>query len=103
MNTLVIIRTDGRITEEPIKEPDEDGAPSLERLQEVVGGYIEHIQVMYDGKLRDAYINEEGKLQDPMLPLNRTATRLWWMAHGIQHPSEARDVLVGPVAIVVKS
>lgn len=34
--------------------------PELKQLQELVGGYIERVKVRYEGKVRDAYLDEEG-------------------------------------------
>ena len=35
------------------------GSPGLEQLQKLVGGYIERIRVRFDGRVRDAYVDEE--------------------------------------------
>ena len=51
------------------------GPPSLEILQREVGGYIEHIRVHFLGKMRDAYVDEDG--HSKLLPLNLRATALW--------------------------
>jgi hypothetical protein len=37
-----------------------NGTPNWETLRDLVGGYIERVQVRYDGKLRQAYANENG-------------------------------------------
>lgn len=50
------------------------GGPALETLQAAVGGYIETVKVRYDGRIRDAYVNEDGiALQ---LPYNERASAL---------------------------
>lgn len=36
------------------------GPPNWETLKRLVGGYIELVQVRYEGRLRDAYVNEDG-------------------------------------------
>lgn len=36
------------------------GPPNWETLKRLVGGYIELVQVRYEGRLRDAYVNENG-------------------------------------------
>jgi len=36
------------------------GHPKWEELKEQVGGYIERIQVKYENKVRDAYVDEDG-------------------------------------------
>ena len=63
--------------------------PSLEQLQKAVGGYIEVVKVRFEGKIRDAYVNEEGLLKQ--LPYNPYASEL----------SVNRHHLVGNIAIWV--
>ena len=80
-----LYRTDGTIV--PI-------APSgvrwtLEELQGLVGGYIEHCTTI-DGRIM--IVNEEGKIKKPMLPLNIAATRIY--RHGRVDP------IVGPAVVV---
>lgn len=62
---------------------------SLEELQTLVGGYIEIVRTVEGGFM---VINEMGKVQTPMLPLNVWATRLY--IHG------RHDVIVGPAVVV---
>lgn len=68
--TLAILPVGGGLTLEPYTGP----RPSLEQLQKAVGGYIERVKVRYDGRVREAYVNEEGLIEG--LPFNATATRL---------------------------
>jgi uncharacterized protein DUF3846 len=80
-----LYRTDGSIV--PI-------SPSgvrwtLEELQGLVGGYIETVSTI-DGRIM--IVNEEGKIQKPMLPLNIEATRIY--RHGRVDP------IVGPAVVV---
>jgi hypothetical protein len=65
---LVKIQSDGTVENIPVKEK----SPPLGLLQVHVGGYIEGIKVMYEGKTRTAYVNDEGLLRG--LPINRLAT-----------------------------
>jgi hypothetical protein len=90
--TLHIVSPDG-VTHQQRVETSK--GPSLDVLQAAVGGYIERVSVRYEGKVRDAYINEEGKLKG--LNYNRDATRMW---HAVPVTNRA-DVLVGPVAVWV--
>jgi hypothetical protein len=78
--------------------------PSLEALQEAVGGFIEAVPYFdtytHEGELCRcvAFCNEEGKLKE--LAVNLEAMKSWipaLKAHGID---KIFDVLVGPVAIV---
>jgi hypothetical protein len=62
---------------------------SLEELQGIVGGYIEIVHTL-DGKFM--VVNETGKVQNPPLPLNIAATRIYM--HG------RHDPIVGPALVV---
>lgn len=66
---LLVIKPDG--TEQ--RAPYTGKSPKLETLQEHVGGYIELVRVRYDGKIRQAYMNDSGLLDG--LPPNDKATR----------------------------
>jgi uncharacterized protein DUF3846 len=50
-------------------------ADDLDRLQKLVGGYIELVQVKYKGRRYNAFVNEEGKLYS--LAYNPKATALY--------------------------
>lgn len=50
------------------------GPPNWETLKRLVGGYIEMVQVRYEGRLRDAYVNEDGFGE--RLPYNPHGTAL---------------------------
>ena len=52
-----------------------DKSWKLEKVQELVGGYIEQVKVRYEGKVRDAYVNEDGISQG--LQFNQEATDLY--------------------------
>ena len=80
-----IIRTNGTIEELPA------GVLSLETLQKAVGGFIETIPCLDNGKYRVMILNEEGKLDG--LPLNPIATA---MTRGIV---ASMDFIVGDVVI----
>lgn len=70
--TLTTISPDGHVAMEIL-----DGPPGLERLQELVGGYIEAVPGLT--KREDtpcvAFVNEEGILKG--LPLNTLASEIW--------------------------
>lgn len=69
---LVVIHPDGTRVETRMKQK-----PELETLQQAVGGYIELVRVRFEGRVRDAFVNEEGALTG--LPNNREATAM--LAH----------------------
>ena len=73
--------------------------PSLEKLQEGVGGSIEIIPHFKTILSRScvAFCNEEGKLNG--LPLNQAANMLWRSNAG----HALHDFLCGPVVIIVGS
>ena len=74
---------------EPGKEPREETIPNtLEAFQEIVGGYIEAVELY--GKDR-IIINEEGKLND--LPYNVIATEIF------QNATHSTDYIVGTAII----
>lgn len=103
-NTLVVIQPDGTETRE-IYTGDE---PELERLQKAVGGYLEHIMVLHEGRELHAFINEEGKLRG--LDVSARATQIYndWLrkrereATGVERSHRhIYDVVCGPIAILV--
>lgn len=91
---LVVIAPDGKTTSAPL-----DAAPSLDALQEAVGGYIEVVPLFnsYEGGPCVAFCNEEGKLD--RLDYNPYATAAWRRALGFD-PRARGDYLVGSIAIV---
>jgi Domain of unknown function (DUF3846) len=84
--SLVLITPDGKITAHP-------GPFILEQVQAWVGGYVELVRLSYAGRVREAYVNEEGKLD--ALPLNQAATDM------LVPPLRGHDVLVGTVVVWV--
>lgn len=53
--------------------------PTLDAMKEFVGGWIEHVAVMYEGKYPTSMIvNEDGIRLG--LPVNEAATRIYWAA-----------------------
>jgi hypothetical protein len=88
--TMVVISTNGvRVTAEL------DDEPTLETLQEKVGGYIRDVPgfTKYEGQPCLAYCDEDGLPKG--LPLNALATDLW---HKQMPPID--DYLVGNVVIL---
>ena len=70
----------------------EDKKPTLEEMQEFVGGYIEVVTLP---DYRQIVINEEGKLLN--LPINMIATNLFEKAFGI-----GADVICGKAMVLDK-
>lgn len=69
---LIIIKADDTETREQLAEE-----PGLERLQSIVGGFIEAVPNWheFEGHPAHIYCNEDGRAN--RLPLNVTASKLW--------------------------
>jgi len=78
--------TDGRVK---TVRPSNGKFWTLEEKQAIVGGYFELKRTLTGEYM---VINETGKIQSPMLPLNKWATRIY--QHG------RTDPLVGEVLVV---
>jgi hypothetical protein len=86
--TLVKLHTDGTITRHEIT----GGCASLKQLQDLVGGYVTLVHVMWEGKSRHAYVDEDGESKG--LEFNDYASTAFLEADG-HHP------LVGPMVVWV--
>lgn len=73
MGTIHVYKPDGTLEMRVSHKP-----PSLNELKELVGGYIELVHVLFDGRARQMIVNEEGHLLD--LPYNESATRIYHAA-----------------------
>lgn len=49
--------------------------PNLEQMQCIVGGYIELVSVLHNGKRTTMVVNEEGACNG--MPINRAATEIY--------------------------
>lgn len=74
-----------------VREVASGDKPSLEQLQEFVGGYIEHVPSPW---FAECYCNEEGKFK--ALPANEAAD----IFTGFERIKMASDYLAGPVIIL---
>jgi len=88
---LIKIGPDGR---KELHEYGARGTPKWEVLYGLVGGYIERVRVRYEGKLRDAYLNEEGLLKG--LPINKYAHKL---IQDAESNYAVQQYFVGPIVI----
>jgi len=78
-----------------------DTAPSLAQMQEIVGGYIEHVRVLdriEDGRFiyTSMYVNERGLLEK--LPRNSTATVIYQRNVRAQFPDHPQPFLAASEA-----
>jgi len=70
--TIRIIHPDGR------EETREGNAPlSNENERTIVGGFVECVWVLHQGKRTLMIVNETGAVQDPPLPVNNKATEIY--------------------------
>lgn len=92
---LTIIGVDGVVTTTEVTT-----SPTLEQMQEAVGGYIERVPYLdsYQDVPCIAFCNEEGKNKN--MPYNPTAQQIWVEAVRKTIPSPLWDTLVGPILIL---
>lgn len=86
---LITIDPNGNVTTTVYSK---SGTPDWQTLKTLVGGYIERVQVRWDTKLRDAYVNENGLSEGCIY--NQKAT---WLTDGQFKGVE----IVGPLVIWV--
>jgi hypothetical protein len=91
---MVIVRANGKLTAHELTD-----RPTLEELQDLVGGHIERVRHFdrLEGRPCVAFCHEEGELLG--LPFNRIATVLWRLYLGISI-KHMPDALVGNVVII---
>lgn len=72
-------------TEGPERIEESDTAPSNEEMKAFVGGWTEHVNVLYEGVFPTSmFVKDDGRVLN--LPVNRVATEIYWAA------SKARGV-----------
>jgi hypothetical protein len=84
--TFVKINPDGTV----IKERTElKGSAPYDPLRRLVGNSVERVQVRYENRIRDCYVDEEGGLPHRNLPINPHIMALLndtWRGAGIRGP-----------------
>ena len=50
--------------------------PALEAMQDFVGGFTEHVNVLYKGKQTSMFVHDEGATLG--FPVNEEATKIYW-------------------------
>lgn len=89
--TLHTIKPDGTVATQRFET---NKGAELKDLQAAVGGYIERVRVRFEGRVRDAFVNEDGLAQG--LPVNARAMEL------LARPFDpAYNVIVGNLAVFV--
>lgn len=86
---LHVIKTDGTIDVIVLEKGKKE---SLEMLQKLVGGLIQGVRVLYMGKIRDAWVNEEGLIYS--LPINHKASCFFQAAYDSDEIGLVGDVVV---------
>lgn len=61
-----------------VERIEERGELSLNELRDYIGGYVEHVSVLFRGRRCSMFVDEEGLLKG--LKLNPTATMIYWEA-----------------------
>jgi len=89
---LLLIGTDG--TEREIAYNDRQPG-SLKFMQDLLGGYLESVHVLWEGAKRQAFVDEDGLSK--RLPFNRKATVI---LRGSRVSSEVGGI-VGPMIILL--
>ena len=77
MGTLEIIKPSGEHWETACPDTYAGEKDFRDRLRKIVGGDTEHVRVKYNGKYIHMIVNETGAIQDPPLPENPEATRIY--------------------------
>lgn len=80
--TIAYFNADGSCRIETADQP-----PTLEQLQQAVGGYIEVVNVIYQDRVCQMIVNEEGLMK--CLPRNQVATDIYLEAMRRQFPGVA--------------
>ena len=74
-------------------------APAYETLRNAVGGLIQPVKLVYEGRARDSYVNEEGLLRG--MAYNARATAMWH-AWGEKGGYNTRgQILVGTAVLIL--
>ena len=77
MGKMKILKTDGSKYDEECADVYEGQKPMRNRLMGIVGGYIEHVRVLYQNKYMYMIVNETGAVQKPPLPVNKEASHIY--------------------------
>lgn len=89
--TMFWVTADGQLNSEIVDKP-----PTLERMQEIVGGWLELVPGFsrFQDERAVAYCDEEGRLKH--LPVNALASEAWWQSC----PAQRGQTLRGTVLIL---
>lgn len=74
---ITIIRADGRREYQEFPSIYRGQEDAMEQLKTIVGGWVELVHVLYNGKPTYMVVNEEGAILQPPLPINIDATDIY--------------------------
>ena len=83
-----------------------DKPPTGDEMRNFVGGYIELVHVLYQGKASQMIVNEEGAtdfMKEYPLPINRAATEIYHnasIARGEDWPHDMSPFIHGDVILL---
>jgi hypothetical protein len=80
------IEEDGTVTVQ-----EDEGEPPFNTIQAFCGGYVEHVNVLYEGQQCSMFVHDEGAIRG--LPVNEVATDIYWnnaRAQGVD-PNDAEQ------------
>lgn len=77
--------------------------PTLESMQAIVGGYIELVPLPQGWGSFELWVNEEGRICDPPLPLNALASHFVEHAYGVRDNPDATIAMLGDCLLRVPS
>ena len=101
MNTkrnAVLIQPDGSTSD---AFPANGRIFQYEELRGLVGGLIQILDPLPEEPDKVMVINEEGKIMDPPMAHNATASRIWQA--GATHPARLADDVVGPALLCFRT
>ena len=101
----VIMPGDGASRDQSIDWPREPGYDKLKALIEplIGGGRLEHVSVLHDGKRRDMFVDDKGRMKG--LPRNDRATAIYRTNWLTQHPEvdpETLPFIAGPAVLFMR-
>lgn len=88
-----------------VEWPTEPGFDAINKLVQplIGGGHIEHVSVLHDGKRRDMFVDEEGRLKG--LPRNERATAIYrtaWLSHNPGRDADDLPHIAGPAVLFTR-
>ena len=101
----VIPIDDSAVKTGSVEWPTEPGFDAINKLVQplIGGGHIEHVSVLHDGKRRDMFVDEEGRVKG--MVRNDRATAIYRAAYMSRHPESDPEKLphiAGPAVLFTR-